>query len=44
MLSPLLFLVFIDGLVKMVAASKDCTLISTLLYADDGVLGPNLWA
>jgi len=43
-LSPLLFLVFIDGLVKQVAASKQCSLISTLLYADDGVLGPNLWA
>jgi hypothetical protein len=43
-LSPLLFLVFINGLVKSIEASPSCTLISTLLYADDGVLGPNLKA
>lgn len=42
-LSPLLFLVFIDGLVKQIASNPDCRLISTLLYADDGVLGPDLW-
>jgi hypothetical protein len=41
-LSPLLFLVFINGLVKSIEANPSCSLISTLLYADDGVLGPNL--
>ena len=43
-LSPLLFLVFIDGLVKLIATNDGCKLISTLLYADDGALGPDLWA
>ena len=43
-LSPLLFLVFINGLVKSIEASPNCSLISTLLYADDGALGPDLRA
>ena len=43
-LSPLLFLVFINGLVKSIEASPNCSLISTLLYADDGALGPKLRA
>jgi hypothetical protein len=43
-LSPLLFLVFINGLVTRIEASPDCSLISAILYADDGVLGPKLKA
>ena len=41
-LSPLLFLVFIDGLITTVRQDKDCSMISPIFYADDGVLGPSL--
>ncbi len=41
-LSPLLFLVFINDLVLTLDKQADCQLISPTFYADDGVLGPHL--
>ena len=42
-LSPLLFLVFINNVVKAISTSNDCRLVVPTFYADDGVLGPHLW-
>ena len=41
-LSPLLFLVFINDLIVTLATRDDCRLIAPCFYADDGVLGPHL--
>ena len=41
-LSPLLFLIFINDLIHTINADDRCRLISALFYADDGVLGPRL--
>ncbi len=43
-LSPLLFLVFIDDVVRQIEQDDGCPLIQPTFYADDGVLGPNLLA
>ena len=43
-LSPLLFLVFIDDLIATLSSDSECTLILPTFYADDGVLGPNMRA
>ena len=43
-LSPLLFLVFIDELIGTIRQDADCSMISPIFYADDGVLGPSLRA
>ena len=40
-LSPLLFLVFINDLIYTLAADGGCALIAPTFYADDGALGPN---
>jgi hypothetical protein len=42
-LSPLLFLVFINQVVETISTRPDCRLITPTFYADDGVLGPHLW-
>lgn len=41
-LSPLLFLVFIDNAITAIHNDRNCSLISPIFYADDGVLGPKL--
>lgn len=41
-LSPLLFLVFIDNAITAIHNDRNCSLISPTFYADDGVLGPKL--
>ena len=43
-LSPLLFLVFIDELIGTIRRDGACSMISPIFYADDGVLGPDLAA
>jgi hypothetical protein len=40
-LSPLLFLIFINGLQKTIAADPRCNLISPTFFADDGAIGPH---
>lgn len=41
-LSPLLFLVFINELVLAIARDDGCRLVAPTFYADDGVIGPSL--
>ena len=41
-LSPLLFLVFINNLATSILGDTECRLIQPVLYADDGALGPKL--
>ena len=41
-LSPLLFLVFIDELIGTIRRDSACSMISPIFYADDGALGPDL--
>jgi hypothetical protein len=43
-LSPLLFLVFINDVVSAIATDPNCRLISPLFFADDGALVPNPYA
>ena len=40
-LSPLLFTVFIDTLASKITSDSRCSLLSPILYADDGAIAPN---
>jgi hypothetical protein len=40
-LSPLLFLIFINQLQRTILDDPDCDLVAPLFFADDGALGPN---
>jgi len=40
-LSPLLFLIFINGLQNTISNDMDCRLVSPLFFADDGAIAPN---
>jgi Reverse transcriptase (RNA-dependent DNA polymerase)/Endonuclease-reverse transcriptase len=40
-LSPLLFLIFINGLQKTISGDPNCSLISPTFFADDGAIGPH---
>ena len=40
-LSPLLFLIFINQLQLDILSDPECNLIAPLFYADDGAMGPN---
>ena len=40
-LSPLLFLVFINQLQRDITADPQCSLLAPLFFADDGAIGPN---
>jgi len=40
-LSPLLFLIFINDLLKAIQNDSNCSLLSPVFFADDGAIGPN---
>jgi endonuclease/exonuclease/phosphatase family metal-dependent hydrolase len=40
-LSPLLFLIFINGLQKTIATDPNCNLLAPTFFADDGAIGPH---